>query len=67
MHLLIQHIQKRLANAVGYWTLYCTRPYCVWLPGEVKAGPERKNLCSYIQSWIQYLQTPEGVQLYQDN
>jgi hypothetical protein len=35
--------------------------------GELKSGPERKNLCSYIQSSFQDLQRPEGVQLYQDN
>ena len=35
--------------------------------GLLPSGPERKNLCFYIQSWIQDLQRPEGVQLYQDN
>jgi len=35
--------------------------------GELKPGSERKNLCAYIQSWIQDLQSSESVQLYQDS
>lgn len=34
--------------------------------GELKSAPERKDLYSYIQSWIQDLQKPEEIQLYQD-
>jgi hypothetical protein len=35
--------------------------------GELKFGPERNNLCDYIQSWVRDLQRPDGVQLYQDD
>lgn len=34
--------------------------------GELKAMPELKDLYAYIQSWIQDLQKPEELHLYQD-
>ncbi|HJP63088.1 MAG TPA: hypothetical protein VJ844_06575 [Mucilaginibacter sp.] len=34
--------------------------------GELQSEPERKDLYSYIQSWIRDLQKPEDIQLYQD-
>jgi hypothetical protein len=34
--------------------------------GELKAMPERKDMYAYIQSWIQDLQKPEELHLYQD-
>jgi len=35
--------------------------------GELKSSPEQKDLYAYIQSWIEDLQQPEEVQLYQEN
>jgi hypothetical protein len=34
--------------------------------GELKSTPERKDLCDYIQNWMQDLEKPEQIQLYQD-
>jgi|GEM_PF-589151 len=34
--------------------------------GELKSTPERKDLCGYIQNWMQDLEKPEQIQLYQD-
>jgi hypothetical protein len=34
--------------------------------GELKSIPERKDLCAYIQRWMQDLEKPESIQLYQD-
>lgn len=34
--------------------------------GELKATPERKDLYTYIRSWMEDLKKPESMQLYQD-
>jgi hypothetical protein len=34
--------------------------------GELKSSPEQKDLHAYIQSWVDDLQKPEEIQLYED-
>ncbi|WPU95742.1 hypothetical protein SNE25_09450 [Mucilaginibacter sabulilitoris] len=35
--------------------------------GELKPGPEQKNLYTYIQNWLWDLQKTEEIQLYQES
>jgi hypothetical protein len=34
--------------------------------GELKTCPEEKDLCDYIQRWIDDLEKPGSIQLYED-